>query len=196
MDVVGSNEPQERGSSRRGIVPAVLAVALVAAAAAVLAIGARGSAPAQTMQQRVRAVASQLRCPVCQDLSVADAPSPLAAAMRARIASELRAGQSPAAVRAEFVRAYGIWILMAPPRHGLSMVVWILPLLLALGGCVLAAVAVRRWTREGASLRAADPGASSGAGEDHIAADDLTPSDRRLLARAISASVRSGGEGS
>jgi len=196
MEVVDSNEPEAPRRPRRGIVPAVLAVALVAAAAAVVVIGARGAPAAQTMQQRVRAVASQLRCPVCQDLSVADSPSPLAAAMRARIASELRAGQSPDAIRAEFVRAYGTWILMAPPRRGLSLLVWILPLLLALGGCVLAAIAVRRWTREGTSLPAAESGTPAAARGDGTAPDDLTPSDRRLLARAISASGRGGSEGS
>jgi len=130
-------------------------------------------------------VAVELRCPVCQDLSVADSPAPLARAMRARIAAELSAGASPAAVRDEFVRSYGSWILMAPPRRGLSLVVWILPLLLAVAGCAIAVVAVRRWTRD---RPGAPPEARSGDAADSPGAPaNLSASDRRLLDRALAA---------
>ena len=170
---------------RRTIVAAaVLAAALVAGGVAITVIAARGPTAPDTLQQRVRAVAAGLRCPVCQDLSVADSPSPLARAMRARIAAELTAGTSPGAIRDGFVRAYGTWILMAPPKRGLSLVVWLLPLLLAVAGCAIAAVAVRRWTRDrpGGPPPAAVDGAAGAADR---ASRDLTASDRRLLDRAL-----------
>ena len=63
--------------------------------------------------QQVYAVASQLRCVVCQNLSVADSPSEMAGQMRAIVRERLAAGQTPAEVRQYFVERYGDWILLA-----------------------------------------------------------------------------------
>jgi cytochrome c-type biogenesis protein CcmH len=175
-------EPAARDSSRRWPVAGlVLAVALIAAAGALIVVLSRGAPPPSTMQDRVRAVASDLRCPVCQDLSVADSPSALAGEMRGKIGTELRAGTSPDAIRAEFVAAYGDWILMSPPRHGISLVAWIVPALLLLGGVLLAVASISRWTRGGSS---ATPEGVPGSGP---AVDELAPADRRLLERALAA---------
>jgi cytochrome c-type biogenesis protein CcmH len=180
-----------RGAGARTVATAVLAAALVAAAVALFVIAARGAPGPATLQERVRAVAVELRCPVCQDLSVADSPSPLARAMRARIAAELSSGTSPSAIRDEFVRAYGAWILMSPPRRGMSLVVWILPIVLAVAGCALAVVAIRRWTR---GRPGAPPPETSPGGTDDPSGGpgDITASDRRLLDRALASAGGAG----
>ena len=189
-----------RTTRRRTVAAGVLAAALVAGCVAIAVIAARGPSGPVTLQQRVRAVAVGLRCPVCQDLSVADSPSPLARAMRARIGSELSAGASPAAIRDDFVRAYGAWILMSPPRRGLSLVVWILPLVLAIVGCAIAVVAVRRWTRDLPSAppeavrdadNADDAGGETSAAGAPRTAEELSASDRRLLERALTTATGS-----
>ena len=88
----------------------------------------------QTLEERTQAVASSLRCPVCQNLSVADSPSGLGAEMRAAIQRRLRAGETPDEIRTFFVQRYGEWVLLAPPRRGLDLVPWIAPIAgLALG---------------------------------------------------------------
>ena len=161
-----------RSSWRR----AALAAALVAAGASLAVVAARGPTPPTTMSERVRAVASTLRCPVCQDLSVADSPSRLAEQFRQQIAQELQAGESPDQIRQGFVRAYGEWILLAPSRSGINLVAWVAPILLLLGGLVLAAAAVGRWTRGRAPRARADGSAGN-----------LSASDRRLLERALAA---------
>jgi cytochrome c-type biogenesis protein CcmH len=101
----------------------------------------------QVDEQTVHDVASQLRCVVCQSLSVADSPSETANQMRGIIRERLAAGESPAQVRAYFVEKYGDWILLSPPASGFTLLVWVVPFI-GLGlGLVLVAVVVRRWSR-------------------------------------------------
>lgn len=174
-----------RAATRRplGRVPlgaAGVSAALLLAAAALLLVALRGPAAPRTLQERVRAIGSTLRCPVCQDLSVADSPSSLARQMREQIGQDLREGMSPARIRARFVAAYGDWILLSPPRRGVGLIVWVAPAVLLVGGLAAAAVAVRRWT---VGAAAASPPPTVGAGP----ADTLSPEDRRLLDRALAA---------
>ena len=149
-----------------------LAAVLLAAAVALAVIAVRGPGSPSSLQDRVRSVASTLRCPVCQNLSVADSPSPLARQMRATIGSELQAGRTAQQIRDQFAAAYGEWILLAPPKHGIDMAVWLAPLALLIGGLALLGISVRRWT--GGSAPAPDQGEPP-----------LTPADRRLLERAL-----------
>ena len=171
----------------------ILAAALIFSATALALVAARGGEPPRTVQDRVRAVASTLRCPVCQNLSVADSPSPLARQMRTTIARELQTGRTPDQIRARFVQSYGEWILLAPPARGLNLVAWVAPALLLIVGTFVAAVAVRRWTGQRPNRRTTSPsspskafasadapGASSGNGM------RLSPDDRTLLERALS----------
>src|SRR5262245_17314032 len=124
---------------------------LVALLAAVVLLAAPLSASAQTAkpvnEDVVHDIAVQLRCVVCQNLSVADSPSEMASQMRAIIRERLAAGESPAEVQRYFVERYGEWILLSPPRHGFNLLVWLLPLGAVLAGLAAAALLIRRWTR-------------------------------------------------
>jgi cytochrome c-type biogenesis protein CcmH len=136
----------------RGLASAAAAVMLVAV------VGWAAAAPPPAVvpvdEQTVHDVASQLRCVVCQSLSVADSPSETANQMRAIIRERLAAGDNPEQVRAYFVEKYGDWILLSPPKSGFTLLVWVVPFV-GLGiGLVLVAVVVRRWSR---APRAATP---------------------------------------
>lgn len=152
---------------------AAVAGALVAAAAALAVAMASGSQASGTPEQRAHAIAATLKCPVCHDLSAADSPAPAAQQMRARILSEVRAGRTPDQIRAEFVASYGEWILLDPPRRGLDLLPWVAPAVLGLGGLVVTAHAVRRWS--------AQPPAGEAAPEE-APVDDA---GRRLLERTM-----------
>ena len=98
------------------------------------------------LEARTSAVAGQLRCPVCQGLSIQDSPSELAQSMRSVVREQLASGRSPDEVKAYFVSKYGEWILLAPKPSGFNILAYALPVLLLLAGGAGIAIAVRRWT--------------------------------------------------
>ena len=131
------------GRPSRILVLAVLALAAWAAPASVL-----GQHPARHVeQQAVYEIAAQLRCVVCQNLSVADSPSEMATQMRGVIKERLAMGERPDEVVRYFVDKYGDWILLSPPRRGFSLLVWIFPFVAVLTGLAIVALVLRRWTR-------------------------------------------------
>ena len=97
------------------------------AAAGLLGLLVCSAAAAPVDEDTVRAIAADLRCVVCQSLSVADSPSETANQMRGIIRERLAAGDTPEQVKAYFVDKYGLWILLAPPRQGFNLLVWIVP---------------------------------------------------------------------
>jgi cytochrome c-type biogenesis protein CcmH len=131
------------------------AVLLVVVAALLSALGLRP----EGADERARRLESELRCPVCQGLSIADSPATLAGEMRSVVAEQVAAGASDADIRAYFVERYGQWILLVPDAVGANLLLWAAPGLLLLGG---AAVLVARTRRRGvrASVGAVERAAS------------------------------------
>lgn len=102
---------------------------------------------AAVSDEDVQAIASQLRCVVCQNLSVADSPSEMAHQMRELIRERLAAGDRPAEVMTYFVQRYGDWVLLSPPARGLNLLLWLAPFGAVVGGLLLVLTLVRRWRR-------------------------------------------------
>ena len=102
---------------------------------------------APVSDEDVQTIASQLRCVVCQNLSVADSPSEMAHQMRDLIRERLAAGDRPEEVKAYFVQRYGDWVLLAPPARGFNLLLWLAPFGAVAGGLVLVLTLVRRWRR-------------------------------------------------
>lgn len=115
-----------------------------------------GQASDSVLEARVRQVASELRCPVCQGESIQDSPAALAQEMKAIVREQLAAGRTPDEVKAYFVEKYGEWILLRPKARGWNVMVYLLPLLALLGGAVVIARATRRWSTTGTPT-AAEP---------------------------------------
>lgn len=106
------------------------------------------------LERRVREVASNLRCPVCQGLSILDSPSELAQDMKRLVREQVAAGKSPQEIEAFFVTRYGEWVLLKPPAHGANLTVWLGPALLLVAGGLMLWVAVKRWVRRGSDRTA------------------------------------------
>ena len=119
-------------------------LALIAGVVAVAAALAVAAVPrAETREERVARIASELRCPVCQGLAVSDSQSDTARAMRALIEQRVAEGRTDAEIRDEFRRSYGEWVLLSPPLLDARGVVWLLPLLAIAAGALFAAMRLR-----------------------------------------------------
>ena len=141
------------------------ALALVASAAlasAALASAALAQTQAMidadsTLEAHTTILAAQLRCAVCQGISIQESPSALAREMRAVVKEQLRDGRTPEEVKAYFVSKYGEWILLEPTPQGLNLLLYVLPGVLVVGGFIWIGVVVRRWS---AVIEPPPPGAS------------------------------------
>lgn len=106
-----------------------------------------GLAHADATDDAVRRIALQLQCPVCEGETVADSPSGLAGDMRNVIRARVMAGESDQQILDEFVASYGDGILTEPPKRGISLGVWIGPIVAVAAGAVLLAALLRTWRR-------------------------------------------------
>lgn len=90
------------------------------------------------LARQTQEIASTLRCPVCQGLSVADSPSEMAVNMKTEVRDMLARGYTREQIESHFVRSYGEFVLLEPKFEGVNALVWILPIAaLLLGAFVI-----------------------------------------------------------
>lgn len=110
------------------------------------------------------AVASELRCLVCQNQTLADSNAPLAVDLRGQIREQMKKGASERDIVDYMVARYGDFVLYRPPFKARTVLLWAGPFLLMLIGL---AVLYRRLTRRRTEP---DPGLSQ---QDHLRAESL-----------------------
>src|SRR5687768_8207042 len=101
------------------------------------------------LEERVLAVAQELRCLVCQNQTLADSNAPLAVDLRDQIRERMRQGASERAVVDYMVARYGDFVLYRPPLKATTVLLWAGPVLLAVAG--LAALFINLARRRRAS---------------------------------------------
>ena len=90
-------------------------------------------------EQRLVAIASELRCLVCQNESIAGSNAELANDLRREIRTMIRDGKSDAEIMDFMVSRYGDFVRYRPPLKGSTLLLWFGPVLLfvvALGAMV------------------------------------------------------------
>jgi len=95
--------------------------------AAVIALVVVTAPSTSSNTQRVSHLESLVKCPSCQDLSVAQSTSSSALAVRHEIVTMVAAGDSDSQILTTIEDAYGPSILLSPSTAGLGTVLWLLP---------------------------------------------------------------------
>jgi cytochrome c-type biogenesis protein CcmH len=152
-----------RRAALMGIVTLMLGVAVPAQADTAPAGADPAIAPALVADPRLEAdtmeLAHKLRCLVCQNQSIAESNAPLAMDLRDQVREQLAAGKSKDDVIDYLVERYGDFVLYEPPFKAVTVLLWLGPLALLLGGAGWLAFRLRRRRDEFAAekgLSAAD----------------------------------------
>lgn len=90
------------------------------------------------LNEATTAVASRLRCPSCQGLSVDASPAEAARNMKGQVRAMVGAGYSREQIEDYFVGSYGEFVLMSPRKSGITLLVWVAPIALVLLGLAFA----------------------------------------------------------
>lgn len=142
---------------------------IVAVAAAALALAAPAAAACPQPRTSLSYLEGQVMCPTCHttlDMSDSAAARQIEGFIRTKIARCWTAQR----IETALVHVYGKGILAAPPDSGFDILAWWLPIAGVLGGGLVLAFGVWRWSR------ARDPGEPPDAGEPRL--DDAT--ERRI----------------
>jgi cytochrome c-type biogenesis protein CcmH len=86
------------------------------------------------LERRTMDLAEKLRCLVCQNQTIADSHAPLAVDLRNQIREQLAKGASEHDILDYMVARYGDFVLYKPPFKATTVLLWLGPLVLLLGG--------------------------------------------------------------
>ncbi|TKT99912.1 heme lyase NrfEFG subunit NrfF [Citrobacter sp. wls830] len=100
-------------------------------------------------QEKALSIASQLRCPQCQNQNLLESNAPVAVSMRHQVYSMVAEGKSEAEITAWMTDRYGDFVRYNPPLNEQTLLLWALPcLLLLLVGVVVWRVRKRQRAQE------------------------------------------------
>ena len=103
--------------------------------------------PDPARERQARALMDSIRCLVCQGESIADSPAEMAGDMRSLVRERIQSGESPESIRQWLISRYGDQISLQPPFDWQNMSLFVLPVVLLVGGFLLARGRFRRRKR-------------------------------------------------
>ena len=102
--------------------------------------------PNPAVEARLKGLAHELRCLVCQNQTIADSDAPLAVDLRKQIRGMIAAGKTDDDIRAYMVERYGNFVLYKPPFSASTALLWAGPFVLLLIGVIVMVRLLRRRT--------------------------------------------------
>jgi cytochrome c-type biogenesis protein CcmH len=88
----------------------------------------------EAQEQQFRQLTEQLRCPKCQNNSIADSNAMIASDMRLKVYELQQQGKTKQQIIDYMVERYGNFVTYEPPMTPATLVLWVLPVLFILGG--------------------------------------------------------------
>jgi cytochrome c-type biogenesis protein CcmH len=104
----------------------------------------------EEIRERYESLTEELRCPKCQNQSLAGSDSPVSEDLRREILLLLEDGRSDQEIRDYMRDRYGDFILYNPPAEGKTLLVWVIPAVLFFIGLLVIFFVVRSATRNAA----------------------------------------------
>ncbi|ECI5662791.1 cytochrome c-type biogenesis protein CcmH, partial [Salmonella enterica] len=99
----------------------------------------------EAQEQQFRQLTEQLRCPKCQNNSIADSNAMIATDMRRKVYDLMQEGKSRQEIIDYMVARYGNFVTYDPPLTPLTVLLWVLPLAaIVAGGWIIVARTRRR----------------------------------------------------
>ena len=110
------------------------------------------------VEKRLNEISEEMRCLVCQNESLAGSRSELALDLRREIRTLIKEGKSNQEIRDFMVSRYGDFVLYRPPVKSTTLLLWIGPFVLMVGGffALMVALKRRRKNRPTTTLSVAD----------------------------------------
>jgi len=96
---------------------------------------------------RYQHLTAQLRCPMCQNETLADSNAPIARDLRNQIFQLMQHGQSDARIKQYLVDRYSEFVLYDPPVARNTWLLWFGPLLILLAGAGTVFATIRKRSR-------------------------------------------------
>jgi cytochrome c-type biogenesis protein CcmH len=157
---------------RRFRFPLWIVLGVVLVVALVIGSGVLNSTP-MTPAQRAVGIETRIKCPSCEDLSVANSSAQTAVIVRSTVRQQISQGKSDQQIEAYLVSRYGSAIVLVPPASGWSLLVWVLPLgggAIAIAVLTIVLVRKRRNGMAPADAARAETELDAGASTDQLAA--------------------------
>lgn len=95
-------------------------------------------------EARLKQLAVELRCLVCQNQTLADSNAPLAEDLRREVREMIAKGMSDKDIIDFLVARYGDFVLYRPPLKATTTLLWLGPFLLLIAGATTLVLALRR----------------------------------------------------
>ncbi len=109
-------------------------------------------------------IAGEIMCPVCAGETIDQSQSAIAQRMKQFIAARIAAGDTKGEIEAKLVAQFGEGVLASPPKRGLNLVAWWLPIVGAVAGALALGGLAWRWSRGRRPPAAATAGRSANGG--------------------------------